>query len=207
MKVVIINGSPRHPSNTLCISNIIKDRMNQSDIEVEIINLNEMNLTYCHACDNCFKTQDERCIFDDGLNEIIQKLKDADSIIIGSPIHCGEISALTKMAMDRITYVSLANKGLFKNKLGSTFVTVRRMGALSGLNTLNNYLTYAQINLITADSWNIVHGAKVDEVVYDKEGMSAIKRMCDSMISKLTHNDKETTIKKEYLNYIRDDLK
>ncbi|WP_423363494.1 flavodoxin family protein [Mycoplasma sp. P36-A1] len=206
MKVVIINGSPRHPSNTLFIANILKERLEASKIDVEIINLYKLNAVYCKACDKCFELKNNACVYTDGTNEVIAKMIEADAIILGSPIHCGDVSALMKVVMDKVTYVSLANKGLFKNKLGASYVTVRRMGGLTGLNTLNNYLTYGQVKLVTADSWNIIYGQKVNEVALDREGISAITRTCDNLINALLNKKEEPSVKKEYLNYIRKDL-
>ena len=93
MKVVAFNGSPRKEGNTYHAIKILAEQLEKENIEVEIVHIGNKNIRGCTACNSCFKTRDERCIIDDDVNEWIQKMKEADGIIFGSPVHFSDISA------------------------------------------------------------------------------------------------------------------
>ena len=74
MKVIAINGSPKAEGNTYHAIKLVADEMAKDGIETEIIHVGNKVFRGCMACGGCIKNRDEKCVFDDGINEIIQKM-------------------------------------------------------------------------------------------------------------------------------------
>ena len=211
MKVLIINGSPRLNGNTAQVAQIIEGHIKRDDIDVEIYDLGDKEIKNCTACMSCFKTANLKCIIDDDLNELVLKAKDADAIILGSPVHFASISGLMKNAMDRLFYVSGANGNLFRNKIGASYTVVRRSGGSVAFQTLNNYLTYCEMVIPGSNYWTIVHGWHPGEAQYDAEGLNMIevvsKRVVQLLDSKVSEKlAQHEPIAKVRTNFVREDL-
>ncbi|MDR1781484.1 MAG: flavodoxin family protein [Bacilli bacterium] len=210
MKVLIINGSPKNNGNTACCANLFKEWFNEANIECEIYHLGDKKINHCLACGSCFRTKDDRCIQDDDLNDLIQKVKSADAYIFGSPIHYADCSGLIKNCLDRLFYVAGANGNYFRHKVGASYVCVRRSGGIHGLQTLNNYITYSEMFMATGSYWNIIHCAMPEEVLKDKEGINTIHALANNMIY-LMHTlnksdvEKPAPLKRVSMNFIRKD--
>ena len=181
MKVVAFNGSPRKEGNTYQALKIVAEQLEMENIEVEIIHVGNKNIQGCSACSSCFKSRDERCILNDEVNEWIQKMKEADGIIFGSPVHYSGITGTMKTFMDRAAYVASANKGLLKNKVGASVVAVRRSGGVPAFNQLNNYITYSEMIMPSSNYWNVIYGQKPGEALMDDEGVQIMRVLGKNM--------------------------
>lgn len=84
MKVLIINGSPRLNGNTTRAINELVKTFDENNVETEVIKIGNKDIRGCIACNKCFEKG--KCVFDDVVNETAVKLKDADGIIIASPL-------------------------------------------------------------------------------------------------------------------------
>lgn len=88
MKVVAFNGSPKSKGNTYQAIRAVADELEKNGIEVEIVHVGNQVIRGCMACDGCARNQNELCVMkQDSVNEWIQKMKAADGIILGSPVH------------------------------------------------------------------------------------------------------------------------
>lgn len=181
MKVVAFNGSPKKEGNTYEAIKIVTEQLEDENIEVEIIHVGNKKIQGCTACNSCFKTRDERCIIDDEVNEWIQKMKEADGIIFGSPVHFSDIGATMKAFLDRAIYVGSANGGLFRHKVGVGVIAVRRSGGIPAVNQLNNYIGYCEMVIPTSNYWNVVYGAIPGEVAKDEEGNQIMRILGKNM--------------------------
>jgi len=164
----------------------------------------------CTGCNSCFKNRNEKCIIDDEVNEWIQKMKEADGIILGSPVHFSSISASMKAFLDRAMYVVDANKTMLKNKVGASVISVRRSGGVAAFNQLNNYIFYSQMLMPASNYWNVIHGNKPGEVLQDEEGVQTMRILGRNMawllkIVELGKDKIEPTEseRKIYTNFIR----
>lgn len=210
MKVVAFNGSPRKEGNTYQAIKIVAEQLEKENIEVEIIHVGNKILQGCTACNACFKTRDERCIIDDEVNSWIQKMKEAQGIIFGSPVHFSDISATMKAFLDRAIYVGSANNSLFRHKVGVGVTAVRRSGGLPAYNQLNNYIGYCEMVMPTSNYWNVIYGRAPGEVLQDEEGMQIMRILGKNMAWLLKVIEfgegkiqKPETEKKIYTNFIR----
>jgi len=171
MNVVAINGSPHKEGNTFHALTMIGSILERDGISMDIIQIGDKAVRGCIACGKCGRNRDEKCtIITDPLNEWIQKMKEADGIILASPVYYSGIAGTMKCFLDRVFYVSGSNGGLFRHKVGAAVVVVRRTGGSSTLDSLNHYLTYSEMILATSNYWNVIHGRLPGEVEEDLEG-------------------------------------
>ncbi len=181
MKVIAFNGSPKKEGNTYEAIKMVAEQLKEENIEVEIVQVGSEKIYGCTACNSCFKMRNERCILNDEVNEWIQKMKEADGIIFGSPVHFSSISATMKSFLDRASYVGSANNGLFRHKVGVGIVAVRRAGGLPAYHQLINYIGYSEMLMPTSNYWNVIFGQKSGEVVQDDEGVQIMRILGKNM--------------------------
>ena len=212
MKIVALNGSPKKTGNTYNAIKLVFDELEKEGIETEIIQIGSKNIRGCTACNACSKTKNERCIIDDEINGIIQKMKNADGIILGSPVYFSGIAGTMKSALDRIFYVSGSNGNIFRNKIGDSVVAFRHSGGMPTFQQLNNYINYAEMVIPTSNYWNVAHGTLPGDVLKDIEGVQVMRVLGKNMawLIKLLENGKgivpvpEKEVK-EWMNFIRKD--
>lgn len=105
INLIAINGSPHPNGNTATVMNWVIEGAKELGAEVNWLQISEMNINYCKGCHSCLKTG--KCIIEDDLQLILEKVKDADGVIVGSPVYGGRPTAQLKTLMDRITLLKL----------------------------------------------------------------------------------------------------
>ncbi|HPJ34028.1 MAG TPA: flavodoxin family protein [Spirochaetota bacterium] len=99
MKIVIINGSPRNNGTVSTLLKTIRRKIS-SEIETEFINLYDHSMKPCIACMKCRETG--RCVLpEDHAHKTGERIRDADALIVGTPVHWGNMSAQLKILFDR----------------------------------------------------------------------------------------------------------
>jgi len=178
MKVVAFNGSSRKDSNTAVLVKTVLEELGNEGIETEFIQLAGESLRGCIACRKCFERKDKRCAVDaDNLNEYLAKMIGAQGIILGSPVYFTDVSANMKALIERCGYVSAANGGLLKRKVGAAVVAVRRAGAVHTFDTINHLFLHAQMIVVGSNYWNLGIGRETGEVEGDAEGLGTMKTL------------------------------
>ncbi len=151
-------------------------------IETEFIQLGNKPVHGCTACMKCKETQDWKChIKNDHLNFCIEKMVEADGIIIGSPVYFADVTPEVKALIDVAGYVTRANNHLLKRKIGAGVIAVRRGGALHAFETINNFFLINQMIVPGSSYWNFAFGRTPGEVLNDEEGMQTIKTLAENM--------------------------
>ncbi len=181
MKVVAFNGSPKKEGNTFHGIQIVAEELKKEGIEVEVIHVGNKVIRGCLACNGCVKNQNERCVIDDEVNEWIQKMKEADGIILGSPVHYSAIGGTMKSFLDRAFYVTSVNKGMLRHKVGAAVVAVRRAGGVPTFEQLNNYINYSEMLMPTSNYWNVINGTAPGEAKEDTEGNQIMRVLGKNM--------------------------
>ncbi len=182
MKVIAINGSPRKEGNTYQAIRMVAAELEAQGIEVEVLHVGGEQVKSCIACGACQRNKDEKCaLAGDSLNEWLQLMKKADGLLLGSPVHYSNVSAVMKAFLDRAFYVSGANGNLFRHKVGAALAAVRRSGGMPAFQQLNNYLLYSEMFLPTANYWNVIHGAVPGESAQDAEGTQIMRLLGRNM--------------------------
>ena len=178
MKVLAINGSPHSAGVTAFAIDLVTEELEGSGIEVERLDLGGKPIRGCNGCDQCGERKDGTCVFsDDGVNEGIARMRSADGILLGSPVHFASISGGMKSFLDRAFYVSAANGGLYRHKVGASLVALRRSGGMTAFDQLNRYLQYSEVFLASSDYWHIIHGESRDEAARDVEGCHIMRTL------------------------------
>lgn len=203
MKVVAFNGSPKKEGNTYLAIRMVADELEKEGIEVEIVHVGNKVIRGCLACNACARNKNEKCIIDnDEVNEWIQKMKAADGIILGSPVHYSGIAGTMKSFLDRAFYV--AGSGILRHKVGASVVADRRSGGVPTFNQLNNFINYAEMLMPSTNYWNVIHGTAPGEVAEDEEGRQIMRVLGKNMawLMKLVENGKESVKEPERENKI-----
>lgn len=171
MKVIAFNGSPRKKGNTEGCLNTVLGELEKNGIETELIQVGKEKVRGCLACYTCKKKQNERCaIEDDPVNDWIQKMKAADGILLGSPVHFSGVAGTMKSFLDRAFFVVSVNGGLLRHKVGASVAAVRRSGGIPAVDTLNHYIQYSEMIMPGSNYWNVAHGMNPGEMEQDGEG-------------------------------------
>ena len=179
MKVIAINGSPHKNGNTTLALKTMTDELEKQGIETETIQIGNLSLRGCIACGHCSKSEGNRCVFaDDGLNEIAQKMRNADGFILGCPTYYAGIPGTMKSFLDRVFYTS---SRYFRGKVATSAAVVRRAGGVDVVHQLNNYLNLAQTVIPPSQYWTIAYGRTPGEVEGDGEGMQTLRKNARSM--------------------------
>jgi len=181
MKIVAFNGSPRRDGNTAILINEVFSILENEGIETEFIQLGNKPVHGCTACGKCKEIQNAKChIKNDHLNFCIEKMVEADGIIIGSPVYFADVTPEVKALIDVAGYVTRANNHLLKRKVGAAVIAVRRGGALHAFETINNFFLINQMIVPGSSYWNFAFGRNPGEVLNDEEGMQTIKTLAEN---------------------------
>jgi len=210
MKVIAFNGSPKKEGNTFHGIKMVAEELEKQGIEVEIIHVGNKTIRGCLACNGCVRNQDEKCVIKDEVNEWIQKMKKADGIIFGSPVHFSAIGGTMKAFLDRAFYVTSVNKSMLRHKVGASVVAVRRSGGIPTFEQLNNYINYSEMLMPSSNYWNVIHGTSPGEATEDEEGRQIMRVLGKNMawLMKLVENGKGKVVEPEiedkiFMNFIR----
>jgi multimeric flavodoxin WrbA len=182
MKVVAINGSPRKKGNTFNSLKKVMGVLEAEGIETELVQLSEKKLHGCIACYKCVKKRGGKCYgVDDDMQGIIDKITAADGVLLGSPVYFGSVSTEIKAVIDRAGLVCKANDHLFKRKVGAAVVSVRRQGAVTTFNQINQFFLINMMIVPGSSYWNLAIGREQGEVLNDEEGMATMANLGANM--------------------------
>jgi multimeric flavodoxin WrbA len=182
MKVIAFNGSARKNGNTAILINRVFDELKKDGIKTTMVQLSGKKIQGCIACYKCFKNKDHHCaVKDDVVNECIDKMLDADGIILGSPTYFADISAGLKALIERAGMTSRANDDMFKRKIGAAVVAVRRAGAIHVFDSINHFFLISQMIVSGSIYWNIGIGREKGEVEKDEEGIRTMEVLGQNM--------------------------
>lgn len=177
MKVIALNGSYNKEGNTYQALQIAAGELKAQGIDVETINIGEKNFKGCTGCHSCKETG--RCVLSEPeFTEILEKMYEADGILLGSPVYYGGITGPMKSFLDRAFFSSTG--GQLRFKVAASIVVLRRTGAMSAYEQLNNYLLATEM-LVVPCQWMAVFGAQPGEIQEDKEGLQRLRNLGRNM--------------------------
>lgn len=108
-KVLILSGSSRKNGNSQLMAEAFAKECIESGNEVKIIELCDMRINECLACNYCTKSGNT-CIQKDDMPAILELLKSFDSLVFATPVYYGGISARLKAVIDR--FYALGSKNM-----------------------------------------------------------------------------------------------
>ena len=173
MKVLLINGSPHEKGCTYTALSEVAGVLNAEGIETRIFHIGKGSVHGCIACGVCSKLG--RCAFDDDpANEMLALMREADGIIIGSPVYYAGPNGALCALLDRAFYAS--QKSL-QFKPAAAVVSARRSGTTATFDRLNKYFTINRMPVVSSQYWNGVHGFTPDDVKKDEEGLQTMRTL------------------------------
>lgn len=182
MKVIAFNGSPRKEGNTASLIKHVLAELEKEGIETEMVQIGGKSVHGCTACAKCYENKDKRCVIDkDIVNECIEKMIEADGIILASPTYFADLTPELKALIDRAGFVAKANNEMFRYKVGAAVVAVRRAGAVHVFDSINHFFTISQMIIPGASYWNIGIGLAEGEVEKDEEGVRTMQVLGQNM--------------------------
>jgi len=182
MKVIAFNGSARKDGNTATLIRYVFGELQKEGIETELFQLAGKKIRGCMACYKCIQNKDQRCsVKDDVVNECIEKMIEAEGIILGSPTYITDVSSEMKALIDRAGFVAKFNGDMLKRKVGVAVVAVRRAGSIHVFDTLNHFFFINQMVVPGSSYWNMGFGLEKGEVEKDEEGILTMKVLGENM--------------------------
>ena len=175
MKVLMINGSPHANGATAKALKEMEKIFIDNGIEVETILVGNQDIRGCIACGHCYKNG--QCVFDDIVNELAPKFKEADGLVVGSPVYYASANATLIAVLDRLFYSSRFSKLM---KVGAAVATARRGGITATFDQLNKYFTIAGMPVASGQYWNGFHGSYTD-IEQDLEGLQQMRTLARNM--------------------------
>ncbi|MGI6060293.1 MAG: flavodoxin family protein [Blautia sp.] len=176
MKVLLINGSPNEHGCTYTALSETAETLQKHGIDTEILYLGKKPVAGCIACGKCRETG--KCVFDDKVNEVIDKLDSIDAIVVGSPVYYAGPSGQLTAFLDRLFY---SGGSRMAGKLGASVVSCRRGGASAAFDRLNKYFTISSMPVVSSQYWNQVHGFTPEDVRKDGEGLQTMRTLGENM--------------------------
>lgn len=171
-KVLLLCGSPHECGSTYRALCEVMTTLEGEGIECELIQVGKEAVSGCIGCYACGKLG--KCAINDIVNVLAEKLKDADGIIIGSPVHYAAPSGNLISILDRLFYSSRFDKSM---KVGAAVVSARRSGTTAAYDVLNKYFTISGMPVVPSTYWNNVHGNNAAETEGDEEGLQTMRAL------------------------------
>ena len=175
-KVLLLNGSPHANGCTARALEVMVNVFSQEGVDTEVIQVGNQDIRGCVSCGFCEKNG--KCVFNDLVNEVAEKFKDADGLVVGSPVYYGSPNGTILSFMDRLFYSTSFSKHL---KVGAAVVSCRRGGNTATFDALNKYFTISGMPVATSTYWNQVHGFSREDVEKDLEGLQTMRNLARNM--------------------------
>ncbi len=198
-KVLLINGSPHRDGNTAIALREVATQLKACGVESEVFWIGNSPMYGCIACNGCSKTGN--CVMAQDVNEVAEKLRAADGLIVGSPVYYAGPTGTLCAFLDRLFR---AHSAEFDGKPAACAVVCRRGGASAAFDRLNKYFAISNMPIVPSQYWNIVHGRTPGEAAQDAEGLQTMRTLANNMAWMLNalppHPERET---KTMTNFIR----
>jgi multimeric flavodoxin WrbA len=176
MNVLLINGSPRHNCTYTALAEMQRI-FEEAGIETQLLDIGDKEIRGCMGCLKCKELG--HCVFDDIVNETAPLFKEADGVVIGSPVYVSGPNGTLISYLNRLFYSTHFDKRM---KVGAAVVSARRNGTTATFEVLNQYFLGAGMPAVAIGNWNAVHGYTPEDVLADEEGLATLRVVAENMI-------------------------
>lgn len=176
MKVLLINGSSRENGCTGRALKEVAKALQEENVDVETIFIGNKPMTDCIACRQCKKLG--YCVTDEETNKFVEKAREADGFVFGSPVYFAHPSGRLQTFMDKAFY---SGRSAFAFKPAAAVLSARRAGTTASFDVINKYFTVASMPVVSSNYWNQVHGGQPEEVEQDAEGLQTMYNLGKNM--------------------------
>lgn len=172
----MLNGSSHINGTTMAALTEVGKALEEDGIEYEIFQIGGGPVADCLGCGQCTESG---CIFsDDAVNAFVEKAKEADGYIFGTPVYYAHPSGRIQSFLDRVFYSSGKH---FAHKPGASVAVARRGGTATTFDVLNKYFGITQMITVGSTYWNQVHGRNAEDAAKDLEGMQTMRNLGHNM--------------------------
>ncbi|MGF7184524.1 multimeric flavodoxin WrbA [Desulfitispora alkaliphila] len=178
-KVVLLSGSPRKNGNTEQVLGECKKVIEETGAEAELITLSGKKIDACIACRKCKELK--RCVLDDGLNDILEKVREAEGFIIGAPVYFGTPRGDLMNAIQRIGMISFGTDRFLSWKVGGPIAIGRRGGLTSSYQEMLMFYFINEMIVPGSNYWNLVFGKEAGQALEDEEGMKTVRKFSENV--------------------------
>ncbi len=176
MKVLILNGSPHENGSTFTALDEMRKVFESEGIETELVHIGKQAIRGCTACGYCHTHG--KCVIDDCVNDVAEKFREADGLVVGSPVYYASANATLVALLDRLFYSSDFD---MRMKVGAAVCSARRGGLTATFDELNKYFTISGMPVASGQYWNGIHGNNADEAKQDGEGLVMMRTLAKNM--------------------------
>lgn len=179
MKVLLLNGSTRKNGCTYLALCEVAKALKAQGVNTEIVQLGAGPIRDCIGCNHCQNSDNGHCVFsDDIVNSWIDKARESDGFVFGSPVYYAHPTGHLLSVMDRLFY---AGGQAFTHKPAAAVVTARRAGTTASLDVIQKHFTDAQMPVVASTYWSMVFGPVPELVAKDKEGLQTMRNLGENM--------------------------
>ncbi|OAA93901.1 flavodoxin family protein [Clostridium coskatii] len=171
-KVILLSGSPNPEGNTVQVLKECAKVIEQNGVSAEVVSLAGMNLK---------DSMNPQGGYNDGFDEIIEKIKGAKGLIVASPVYWGTARAELMTALQRIAMASMKSGNFLSRMVGGPIAVARRAGQTSSIQEMLMFYLYNDMIIPGSTYWNVVFGQKPGEALKDEEGMRTVKRFSENI--------------------------
>ena len=202
-KVLLINGSPHKEGCVYTALSEVAGVLEKRGIESFIFHIGTAPVRGCVACGRCSELG--RCVFDDDVcNRMLEEMKKADGIVIGTPVYYAGPNGTLCALLDRAFF---AARGKMSHKVGAAVVSCRRGGASASFDRINKYFTINSMPVVSSQYWNSVHGMTPNDVRQDFEGLQTMRTLAENMAwmllcaekAELPYPERETPVRTNFV--------
>jgi multimeric flavodoxin WrbA len=176
MKIIAICGSPRKGN---CYKALTTIRDAFPLIDFEILHLIDLDFKPCKGCYTCVLKGESKCPLKDDRDKILEKIAEADGLILASPVYSHMVSALIKNLFERLGY--MAHRPLFFHKFAMSMVTCSGYGAESALAYMDKMLGVYGFNLAPSLELQVYPGKVKESTLNREKSTQAVEALIDKI--------------------------
>jgi multimeric flavodoxin WrbA len=177
MHVLMINGSPHEKGCTYTALSEVAGQLGKEGIGTNIFHVGNKSIRGCIGCHGC--ADSGYCVFNDDLvNACIDLAREADGIVVGSPVYYAGPDGSLCAFLDRMFFRKSVR---YAYKPAAVVLNCRRGGASAAFDRLNKYFTVSSMPVVSSQYWNATHGLTPEEVKQDLEGMQTMRTLGRNM--------------------------
>jgi len=190
IKLFGISGSPKKGATDYVVQEALRYAKEKFGAETGYFSAMGKKLNFCIHCDYCIREK-KGCIHNDDMQEVYEKLKWADALIIGTPVYQGNVSGQIKVIMDRCRAIAAQDKHFIENKPGAALAVGgdRIGGQEPSLQTILNFYVINEAIPVGGGSFGANLGATfwskdkgAEGVKEDDEGLRSMRKTIDRLI-------------------------
>ena len=177
MKALALNGSPHKNGNTFAALSEAGKIFEQEGVDFEIFQVGKGPTRDCIGCGKCTSAG---CVFDDDkVNEFVALAKEADALLLGTPVYYAHPSGHVLSFLDRVFYSS---GRYFTGKVGASFAVARRAGTTASFDVMNKYFGISRMIVAGSSYWNVGFGQTGQQFLEDSEGVKTAHNLAKNML-------------------------